>query len=269
MIVRSFSGLFLVTILILSMFYSMQVFGAVWWLLTLGAFYEAYDMDRGPGSVLGYMVSTTLFMTSCLVGILFKNSTYFMGAIVIIPLSLLMIQMLSYRPGQGRAELAQKAVGLTLVIYVCVGYGSVFILTLQDWPTYILIFLFSINWLQDTCAYIGGRLFGRTPFSPYSSPKKTWEGALIGILGACGVWAFLKLNFHQLLAPVLLDNFWPLFFAVAIAGQLGDLLESFFKRSLGVKDSGKLIPGHGGVLDRFDSVIVGAVILAVYVSLRH
>ncbi len=253
----------------MSMVYSMQVFGVVWWLLTLGAFYEAYSMDNRQGAAFAYIVSVSLFMSSCAVGILYRDTSYFIGAIILIPLSFMIIQMLAYKSGQGRQDFAQKTVGLTLVTYVCVGYGSVFILTMQDWPTYILIFLFSINWLQDTCAYIGGRLFGRIPFSPYLSPKKTWEGAIIGMIGACGVWAFLKFNFHQLVAPILLDYFWVLFFAVAIAGQLGDLLESFFKRSLGVKDSGKLIPGHGGVLDRFDSVILGAVVLSVFTVLRY
>ena len=136
------------------------------------AFYEAYNMDKSPGSVLGYVASGVLFLASCLVGIFFRDSSYFISAIVLIPLCLIMIQMQSYRPGQGRKELADKAIGLTLVSYVCIGYGSVFLLTLQDWPTYLLIFLFSINWLQDTFAYLGGRLFGRIPLSPYLSPKK-------------------------------------------------------------------------------------------------
>ena len=149
MLIRSLSGFFLVAILLLSMFYSMQIFGLVWWLLTMGAFYEAYKMDKSPGSVLGYVVSGVLFLASCLVGILFRDSSYFVCAIVLIPLCLIMIQMQSYRPGQGRKELADKAIGLMLVSYVCIGYGSLFLLTLQDWPTYILIFLFSIPLLPS------------------------------------------------------------------------------------------------------------------------
>lgn len=268
MLLRSLSGFLLVVTLLLSMFYSMQAFGVVWWFLTLGAFYEVYSMDKASNNSVGYFVSCVLFLASCFVGILFKDSTYFISAIVLIPLFFVMIQMLSFREGQGRTEFASKSVGLTMVSYVCLGFGSLFILTLQDWPTYILIFLFSINWLQDTFAYFGGRLFGRTPFSPHLSPKKTWEGALIGMFGAATFWAVIKSNFPQLIAPVLLECFWYLFIVVAVSGQLGDLLESFLKRSFGVKDSGKLIPGHGGVLDRFDSVIIGSVILSLYVCLQ-
>ncbi len=268
MLIRSLSGFFLVAILLVSMFYSMQLFGFVWWILTLGAFYEAYNMYKSSGSDFSYIASSVLFLTSCFVGVLFKDVSYFLGAIVLVPLALIIIQMQSYRPGQGRKEFADKAIGFTLITYITVGYGSLFILTLQDWPTYILIFLFSINWFQDTFAYIGGRLVGRTSFSPYLSPKKTWEGALIGVLGAGILWAVIKFNFPQLIAPVLLDCYWILFLAVSISGQLGDLLESFFKRSFGVKDSGSLIPGHGGVLDRFDSVIIGSIILSLYICLQ-
>ena len=75
------------------MFYSMQLFGFIWWILTLGAFYEAYNMDKSSGSDLSYTVSSVLFLTSCFVGILFKDVSYFLGAIVLVPLALIIIQM--------------------------------------------------------------------------------------------------------------------------------------------------------------------------------
>jgi phosphatidate cytidylyltransferase len=105
-------------------------------------------------------------------------------------------------------------------------------------------------WSNDTLAYLVGSLIGKTPFSPIS-PKKTWEGTAGGAiltLVAAGVYAWYA---HQSLAIYL-----GLALCATIAGTLGDLLESKLKRMAGVKDSGNLMPGHGGALDRFDSLLV-------------
>ena len=261
MLIRSLSGIVLVAVLVLSIFWSMKSFGFLWWLISFVAFYEIYSMDSRPGRSTGYFCGSSIFLTMTLVGVLTKEISFFYGSMIMTPLVYLLVEMLSYKSGQGYAELGTKAVGFLLLSYVSLGFGSVFALTLQDWPIYLLLFLFSVNWLQDTFAYVGGRLIGRTVFSANLSPKKTWEGAFIGFIGAVGLWIYLGFNFSQLVVPELLNSFALITVIVAIAGQLGDLLESYFKRSLGVKDSGRVIPGHGGVLDRFDSVILSGFVL--------
>lgn len=269
MFVRGVSGMVLVSMLVLSIFFSVQSFGFLWWIISFTAFYEIYSMDSRPGRTAAYFCGSSIFLTMTLVGVLTKEISFFYGSMIMTPLVYLLIEMLAYKSGQGYAELGTKAVGFLLLSYVSLGFGSVFALTLQDWPGYLLIFLFSVNWLQDTIAYLGGRLMGRTAFSINLSPKKTWEGALIGFMGACGLWIYVGFNFSQLVVPELLSNFVLIVMFVAVAGQMGDLLESFFKRSLGVKDSGRIIPGHGGVLDRFDSVILsGFVLLFLMVFIR-
>ena len=111
-------------------------------------------------------------------------------------------------------------------------------------------------WVSDSLAYIVGSRIGRHKLAPKISPHKSWEGFIGGILGSCLIWLILlatglyKLNLpYALLCGV----------AVAVLGVFGDLIESRIKRGVGLKDSGNLIPGHGGMLDRSDSLIFGAI----------
>src|SRR5690606_27484613 len=108
-------------------------------------------------------------------------------------------------------------------------------------------------WGADTFAYAAGRLFGRHPLFPRVSPKKTWEGAAGGLLGAFAVIAGFKL---AVLGVLGWGDVAALALCAGVAGPLGDLAESLFKRAAGVKDSGNWIPGHGGMLDRIDAACV-------------
>jgi phosphatidate cytidylyltransferase len=109
-----------------------------------------------------------------------------------------------------------------------------------------------ITWANDTCAYLVGRRFGRRRMAPYLSPKKSWEGAFGGLLGAV-VWSLCAVPLLGL--PIGYGGALLLAVVGTAAGVLGDLSESLIKRQAGVKDSGKLIPGHGGLLDRIDSLL--------------
>jgi phosphatidate cytidylyltransferase len=116
---------------------------------------------------------------------------------------------------------------------------------------YLLLFVLVITWIGDTVAYFVGRAIGKHAFAPILSPKKTWEGAVASLFGALLVAAvfarYINIPRLHLLGMAAVGN---------IAGQMGDLFESSFKRSAGVKDSGSLLPGHGGVLDRIDALIL-------------
>ena len=123
----------------------------------------------------------------------------------------------------------------------------------------LLLFVLVITWVGDSAAYFAGRAFGKRPLAPVLSPKKSWEGAIASILGAliaAVVFSrFLVVPLPHLLAMAAVGN---------IAGQAGDLLESAYKRSAGVKDSGSLLPGHGGVLDRIDALILAIPVVWYY-----
>ncbi len=132
----------------------------------------------------------------------------------------------------------------------------------------IWFLLFTVA-ITDTAAYFAGKQFGKTPFFQHISPSKTWEGAAGGISGAMVLSVVIYFVFrHQSLNLPPLPICLVMAAVIAVTSIFGDLFESLIKRSYGVKDSGKLIPGHGGVLDRFDGVIFAAVPMFFYVILR-
>lgn len=128
-----------------------------------------------------------------------------------------------------------------------------------DW----LLFLFAILWVGDTAAMFVGKAFGKHKLAPAVSPNKTFEGFIGGIIGAVVVglimyyWKFNSLDWYHILIIVI---------GCSIFGQLGDLVESMWKRSLDIKDSSALIPGHGGILDRFDSLLFAAPFMYFYIN---
>ena len=118
----------------------------------------------------------------------------------------------------------------------------------------ILIGYFFVLWANDTGAYLVGRKLGRTKLFERISPKKTWEGSMGGLF-----FGLLLGYVNSLLFTGLGTLTWmSLALIIVLFGSLGDLVESLFKRSLGIKDSGKILPGHGGVLDRFDGIFISA-----------
>jgi phosphatidate cytidylyltransferase len=118
-------------------------------------------------------------------------------------------------------------------------------------------------WGADTFAYAAGRLFGKHPLFPRVSPKKTWEGAAGGLVGAFAILAAFKL----FTLPVLgWGDVGALALVAGVAGPVGDLAESLFKRAAGVKDSGTWIPGHGGLLDRIDALLVVVPLATLYLQ---
>ncbi|PPK88922.1 phosphatidate cytidylyltransferase [Neolewinella xylanilytica] len=127
---------------------------------------------------------------------------------------------------------------------------------------YRIVFgLLLLTWVNDTGAYLAGSKFGRTPLFPRISPNKTWEGTIGGALTCVLFGYFLHLVFDE----INLIQWLVLAIIVAVFGGLGDLVESMLKRSVGVKDSGNLLPGHGGLLDRFDAFIFVIPFAAAYI----
>lgn len=123
--------------------------------------------------------------------------------------------------------------------------------THQGWGVLALLL---VVWAADSCAYFGGRRFGRHKLAPAVSPGKTVEGLLAGLAGAAVVLALVREAVPGTAVPVLL----AVGVVVAAASAVGDLLESLIKRLTGAKDSGTLLPGHGGVLDRIDGLLAAA-----------
>jgi phosphatidate cytidylyltransferase len=128
---------------------------------------------------------------------------------------------------------------------------------------WVIVFLF-INWSMDTGAYFAGKKYGKTPLYPLISPKKTREGVIGGLLAGLVVTLLYKLIFFRAMAWAAVIIVPPL---VGTIAQVGDLCESFLKRAFDKKDSGSILPGHGGFLDRFDGVVFSLPIMYACIRL--
>jgi phosphatidate cytidylyltransferase len=123
----------------------------------------------------------------------------------------------------------------------------------------LLLFALVITWVGDSSAYFAGRAVGKHALAPHLSPKKTWEGTVASFVGSLIVAVvfarFMTVPLPHLLGMAAMGN---------VAGQVGDLLESAYKRSAGIKDSGSILPGHGGVLDRIDALVLAIPVVWYY-----
>ena len=158
-------------------------------------------------------------------------------------------------------------VGLTLlgVFYIAAPFALLHVLAFQpgQYSWQIVLGVMFLIWASDTGAYAAGKNFGKHKLFPRISPGKTWEGWAGGLLLAVAVAWLLSVYFTDL--P--LSNWLGMAVLISVFGVLGDLVESMLKRSLGMKDSGTLIPGHGGILDRFDSLILVVPFLVAFLEL--
>lgn len=182
-------------------------------------------------------------------GLVFFTLTVVLGALILIfrtPID------------QGLASLGAIAFG---VPYLALPAASIYHLQQRD--PWVLVLLFAIVWLGDTAAYYCGKTWGKRKLAPVVSPNKTWEGAIASLVAAvvaAAIWAVLRLG--EVPAGLIV-----LAALTSVAAQTGDLVESLIKRGAGVKDSGTLLPGHGGVLDRIDALLFAAPTLLLGLSL--
>jgi phosphatidate cytidylyltransferase len=148
------------------------------------------------------------------------------------------------------------------VLYVGLLLSHLVLLRDLDFGREWVLFALFATFASDTSAYFIGRRWGRDLLAPDISPGKTWQGAVAGVVAAI-VMGLVLLNLFNL--PLSYGQVVVLALAVSVFGQLGDLVESLFKRNMNTKDSGDAIPGHGGFLDRLDSVIFAGIVVYYFV----
>lgn len=193
-------------------------------------------------------------------------------------LAVFLLLALAMKLRDAREALPSAAVSLVGLTYIGLPLAIMVRMRLTDGP-YFLLFLFGVVWVGDIAAYYTGRSIGRIKLAPAISPNKTWEGAVASVVAAvllglllhrysASILAFLSHNLGSTVHWTPVDHpLWlALLFAVLgnVAAQIGDLAESAMKRGAGIKDSGNILPGHGGVLDRIDALLFAAPVLSYY-----
>ncbi|MFC2056561.1 phosphatidate cytidylyltransferase [Chloroflexota bacterium] len=240
---------------------------AIWGILAVFEFYRLVAASKVSPLIYFGLIWTLLFIlsrNSNLLSVLEPHfdlnllTPFLLASAVVLPLIWLLPRW------QKERTLASWVWTIAGILYV--GWLLSYLVALRnldDGRNWIFFALF-ITFASDTVAFFTGSALGRHKLAPHISPGKTWEGAIGGILGAIIVSLFFILP-----TPLILPLSWGqavvLGLLVSIFGQLGDLVESLFKRNMGVKDSGSLIPGHGGFLDRIDSVVFAGIVVYYYV----
>lgn len=159
-------------------------------------------------------------------------------------------------------------VSLTLLgfIYCGILFSFVYLVNAKPSGEFLVWVIFIGSWLSDTAAFYSGKFFGKHKLSPKISPKKTIEGSIGGLIGATifsGVFGIIVQKYINIM-PIY--NYFIIGALCGLFGQLGDLVASSIKRYVGIKDYSNLIPGHGGILDRFDSIIFSATVVFYYLT---
>jgi len=273
LVTRSLSGLVLAAFIIGCLVWSPWSFGVVLALLAAGGMYEFYALaaDRGlrPQRILGIAAGLALLalnfvLTRGAAGIGLDSAMLATLSLLLLTVPVLLVCEL-YRKNDD--PLACAGTTLLGILYIVLPLACLFDIAAAggpagSWNPRVALGYIVIVWVNDVLAYLVGKSLGRRRLFPRISPNKSWEGFAGGLLGALIAGLVCGRLLHGSLWA------WAVLALVAAAtGVLGDLTESMFKRAAGRKDSGDLIPGHGGVLDRFDAVLLSAPFVAVYLLL--
>lgn len=261
---RVISALVGLPLLFAAVIFNTYVFLGVVYLIVLVGLYEYYSSaDKGSSKPMKYtgVVSGIL--------LLFLISNKDTTNLVIPFLSLLILVLLSIPVFIRKYNFLGAGITIIGILYIPLLFGYLYLLrAIPDTGVYLIWFVFIVSWLSDTTAYFVGRAFGKRKLCPDVSPKKTVEGALAGIAGSVIgslIYGFILSRFSIINIPLL--HLAIIGVVGSIVSQLGDLAASSIKRSVDIKDYGKIMPGHGGLLDRFDSILFVAPLIYYYISL--
>ena len=275
LLVRSLSGAVMLLIVIGALWWSKWSAGALFAVLMFGGLFEFYRLcqKRGiaPMYILGIALSIALFVPAFVIFLLWEptaeTSTIFetcrvasrVPVMLVAILPLIFIVELWRKKSTSIANIATTIMG---VAYVALPMTLIFFIPRylgNEWNPWAILAFISIIWVNDVFAYLVGVMFGKHRLCERISPKKSWEGFFGGLAGAVGVSVLFG---HLLDGDILVWG--GLGLVTALAGVAGDLVESMMKREADVKDSGNIMPGHGGFLDRFDALYMAVPFAFVY-----
>jgi phosphatidate cytidylyltransferase len=261
-ITRSLSGIVYVALIVFAIMTNEYVFAIVFAILSALTTYEFHKLTNKQEGVdvnmwlamIGSIFLFVVFSFAIVLNLHFKLFSIPLILYITLLISTFIIEIFCKKPN----SVNNTAYFLLGQIYIAVPF-AVAILIFENKPIYLLA-LFVIIWANDTFAYLAGSAFGKHKMFVRISPKKSWEGFAGGALGTLltgYVFSLFvsELNLLQWLGFALI---------LVVFGTLGDLFESLIKRTIGVKDSGNIMPGHGGLLDRLDSVIFSVIPICIY-----
>lgn len=247
------------------------VFKAPFWLITLAsaavaalAAWEFLAMADASGAKTPRIA--VLCAVALLFGCIFFRPEYAAPLLGCLTFTLFILCVFRSPLARVLPDTAYSVFGL---LYIGLSLTAIPLLSAQENGPSLLVFLFFVVWVGDIVALYVGRAVGRRKLAPSISPNKTWEGSIGSVLGSVLITLLLiflagmltRNNFDWLSYPGPMFRWLGLAVLLNIAAQVGDLIESAIKRGAGVKDSGTLLPGHGGILDRIDALLLAAPVL--------
>ena len=263
-LIRTLSGVVYISLILGSILLGKIVFGIVMLFFVALCLIEFQILVRNIDIVINrltLLLTGLLIYGTCTIGLM--QIAYLRYLVFVIPLILIPFIVEVFRKDNHPG--LNLSISLSGLIYIVLPFVVLNALAFPDMfkghsDKQLAIGFFLIIWTNDTFAYLSGMFFGKHKFFERISPKKTWEGTFGGLLFGILAGYFLSVFFkdHSTIQ-------WIGFSVVIIIfGTFGDLFESMLKRTVGIKDSGNIMPGHGGILDRFDSILMAAPVAFVY-----
>ena len=266
---RLISGIILVILAFITVISGGYLLSSVLWLISMIAFRElsiACRIHKGEDrfnnlEITGYLSIICYY----LVMMIWEKPIYMVLVVLVSFIGFLFTYVFSFP----KFHATQVMSGFFSFMYAPVMFSFLYLTRQLEYGVYFVWMIFISSWISDTCAYCVGVLIGKHKLAPILSPKKSIEGALGGILGSVIVGAIFG---YFIVERVVTEQQVTWIFALiggagSIVSQIGDLAASAIKRNYEIKDYGKLIPGHGGIMDRFDSIIVTAPMIYFLFSL--
>ncbi len=259
LIVRSISGILYISIVIFSMFASREWFIALFLGLGWITLYEFLKLIDIKSYVSYALLPVFLYF--------FSYDIFDQNAVLVLLILACFVNLFLFRDllVVHRIPLFENKKYILILFYIITGFVFITLIPFKNgaFEPYLIIAVFIMIWANDTFAYLVGKNFGKRKLMERVSPKKTVEGFLGGLLGTVTM-SFLIFDYTQLYS---LKVWIIMAVIVTFLGTLGDLIQSKFKRQAGVKDSGSLMPGHGGIYDRLDSIVYTSPFIYAFLQL--
>ncbi len=269
MLTRAITGILFVAALIAGVYFNETIALILLSIITLVGLDEFYGLVKKSKTVKpirfwGTLTGALLMVVLCLI----INGSIQLKY-VLIPLIMVFITFLIELFRTNEAPFVNLAYTIMGNIYIVIPFAMLYHLGFyaqNDTYSYqVILGFFLLLWTSDTGAYLAGKFLGKHKLFERISPKKTWEGSIGGAVLVIVIAYVLSIYFTDL----TLSNWIVVGLLTSIFGGLGDLVESMLKRSLKIKDSGNILPGHGGILDRFDGLLIGLPFVYAYLQLIH